>query len=183
LELDGEDLRGMPLGDRKRRLARLLGGRRLGIVLSDHTDEDGATIFRQACRMGLEGHCVEEAARALSVRQVDRVAENQESEQPGDDPGAGSRVVIMAPPVSNYGFGPDGLANTRRGVFGTEDLPFNRSTIGGDKVSLATIPHRLVRLATLDVFVGNFFDYLRRSTIDGNYDYEPNHASVFAVHH
>jgi bifunctional non-homologous end joining protein LigD len=55
LELDGEDLRAHPLGDRKKRLARLLGGRRLGIVLSDHTDEDGATIFRQACRMGLEG--------------------------------------------------------------------------------------------------------------------------------
>jgi bifunctional non-homologous end joining protein LigD len=55
LELDSEDLRGMPLGDRKKRLARLLSGRRLGIVLSDHTDEDGATIFRQACRMGLEG--------------------------------------------------------------------------------------------------------------------------------
>jgi hypothetical protein len=30
----------MPLGDRKKRLARLLRGRRLGIVLSDHTDED-----------------------------------------------------------------------------------------------------------------------------------------------
>jgi ATP-dependent DNA ligase len=55
LELDDEDLRGLPLGDRKRRLARLLGGRRLGIVLSDHTDDDGATIFRHACRMGLEG--------------------------------------------------------------------------------------------------------------------------------
>jgi bifunctional non-homologous end joining protein LigD len=55
LELDGEDLRGMPLGDRKKRSARLLGGRRLGIVLSDHTDDDGATIFRHACRMGLEG--------------------------------------------------------------------------------------------------------------------------------
>jgi bifunctional non-homologous end joining protein LigD len=55
LELDGEDLRGMPLGDRKKRLARLLGGRRLGIVLSEHTDDDGATIFRHACRMGLEG--------------------------------------------------------------------------------------------------------------------------------
>jgi bifunctional non-homologous end joining protein LigD len=55
LELDGEDLRSLPLGDRKRRLVRLLGGRRLGIVLSDHTDEDGATIFRQACKMGLEG--------------------------------------------------------------------------------------------------------------------------------
>jgi hypothetical protein len=31
------DLRGLPLGDRKKELARLLGGRRLGIVLSDHT--------------------------------------------------------------------------------------------------------------------------------------------------
>jgi hypothetical protein len=31
-------------------------GRRLGIVLSDdRTEEDGATIFRQACVMGLEG--------------------------------------------------------------------------------------------------------------------------------
>jgi bifunctional non-homologous end joining protein LigD len=55
LELDGEDLRALPLGDRKKRLARLLSGRRLGIVLSDHTDEDGATIFRQACKLGLEG--------------------------------------------------------------------------------------------------------------------------------
>ena len=53
--LDGEDVCGMPLGDRKKRLAKLLGGRRLGIVLSDHTDEDGAAIFRQAFRMGLEG--------------------------------------------------------------------------------------------------------------------------------
>jgi bifunctional non-homologous end joining protein LigD len=34
---------------------RLLSGRRLGIVLSDHTDDDGATIFRRACVMGLEG--------------------------------------------------------------------------------------------------------------------------------
>src|ERR1700730_18020703 len=40
LELDGETLRGRPLGDRKKRLAKLLGGR--GLVLSDHTDEDGA---------------------------------------------------------------------------------------------------------------------------------------------
>jgi bifunctional non-homologous end joining protein LigD len=55
LELDGEDLRGLPLSDRNKRLARLLGGRRLGIVPSDHPDDDGATIFRQACAMGLEG--------------------------------------------------------------------------------------------------------------------------------
>jgi bifunctional non-homologous end joining protein LigD len=55
LELDGEDLRGLPLGDRKKRLARLVGKRRIGIVLSEHTDEDGVLIFRQACKMGLEG--------------------------------------------------------------------------------------------------------------------------------
>jgi bifunctional non-homologous end joining protein LigD len=52
LELDGIDLRGLPLGDRKKRLARLLGRRRLGIVLSAHTADDGAAIFQQACRVG-----------------------------------------------------------------------------------------------------------------------------------
>jgi bifunctional non-homologous end joining protein LigD len=55
LELDGEDLRDMPLGDRKKRLARLIGRRRIGVVLSDHTTEDGALLFVQACRLGLEG--------------------------------------------------------------------------------------------------------------------------------
>jgi bifunctional non-homologous end joining protein LigD len=43
------------LADRKKRLARLPGGRRLGIVLSDHTDDDGATVFRRASKMGPEG--------------------------------------------------------------------------------------------------------------------------------
>jgi bifunctional non-homologous end joining protein LigD len=55
LELDGEDLRALPLGDRKKRLARRLTRRRVGIVLSEHTADDGATIFRHACSMGLEG--------------------------------------------------------------------------------------------------------------------------------
>jgi bifunctional non-homologous end joining protein LigD len=47
--------RGLSLADRKKRLARLVGKRRIGIVISEHTDEDGATIFQEACRMGLEG--------------------------------------------------------------------------------------------------------------------------------
>jgi bifunctional non-homologous end joining protein LigD len=55
LELDGEDLRGLPLGDRKKRLARLVGKRRIGIVLTEHTSDDGAAIFQQACKLGLEG--------------------------------------------------------------------------------------------------------------------------------
>jgi bifunctional non-homologous end joining protein LigD len=36
-------------------LARLLGKRSVAIVLSIHTDEDGTTIFQQACKMELEG--------------------------------------------------------------------------------------------------------------------------------
>jgi bifunctional non-homologous end joining protein LigD len=62
LELDGEHLRGLPLADRKKRLARLLGRRRIGIVLSEHTDKDGALLFVHACRMGLEGMCRRSAA-------------------------------------------------------------------------------------------------------------------------
>jgi bifunctional non-homologous end joining protein LigD len=55
LELDGEDLRPLPLGKRKPRLARLLARAQAGIALNEHTDEDGATVFRHACVMGLEG--------------------------------------------------------------------------------------------------------------------------------
>jgi ATP-dependent DNA ligase len=40
LELDGEDLRAPSLA--AERLARLLARRRVGIVLSEHTAEDGA---------------------------------------------------------------------------------------------------------------------------------------------
>jgi bifunctional non-homologous end joining protein LigD len=51
LEFGGEDLRPFPLSDRKRLLAKVVGKRSLGIVLSQHTDED---IFPGVCRMGLE---------------------------------------------------------------------------------------------------------------------------------
>jgi ATP-dependent DNA ligase len=55
------DRRTLPLrpqpwtGRPRERLARLLGKRRIGIVISQHTDEDGGLIFQQACKMGLEG--------------------------------------------------------------------------------------------------------------------------------
>jgi bifunctional non-homologous end joining protein LigD len=45
----------LPLVDRKKRLTTLVARRRTGIVLSTHAADDGATIFRQACKMGLEG--------------------------------------------------------------------------------------------------------------------------------
>jgi bifunctional non-homologous end joining protein LigD len=70
LELDGEDLRALPLGEHKKRLARLLGRRRLGIVLSDHTDEDGATVFQQARPHGPRRCCLEAIGRALPIGRV-----------------------------------------------------------------------------------------------------------------
>jgi ATP-dependent DNA ligase len=55
LELNGEDLRSLPLLDRKAKLAKLLVRSRSGIVFNDHTDDDGAAVFLYACKMGLEG--------------------------------------------------------------------------------------------------------------------------------
>jgi ATP-dependent DNA ligase len=55
LEFDGEDLRPRPLGERKARLAKLVGRSDRGIVYNEHTDEAGAVVFRHACKMGLEG--------------------------------------------------------------------------------------------------------------------------------
>jgi bifunctional non-homologous end joining protein LigD len=55
LERDGEDLRSSPLAERKARLAKLVGRSDRGIIYNEHTDEDGATVFRHACKLGLEG--------------------------------------------------------------------------------------------------------------------------------
>jgi bifunctional non-homologous end joining protein LigD len=64
LELDGRDLRRRPIEERKGLLAKLLHDPNLsldaamkksGIVLNEHFEEDGAIVFREACRLGCEG--------------------------------------------------------------------------------------------------------------------------------
>jgi bifunctional non-homologous end joining protein LigD len=58
LHLDGADLTHLPLLERKAALARLLARpqRRPGpIRLSEHLDEEGSLVLRQACRLKLEG--------------------------------------------------------------------------------------------------------------------------------
>jgi len=54
LELDGEDLRRQPIEKRKASLAKLLKGSHLSIVLNEHFEEDGAIVFREACKLGCE---------------------------------------------------------------------------------------------------------------------------------
>jgi bifunctional non-homologous end joining protein LigD len=55
IELDGHDMRQMPLLTRKSRLLTLIQGAPAGIVFNEHMEGDGATIFRHACQLGCEG--------------------------------------------------------------------------------------------------------------------------------
>jgi bifunctional non-homologous end joining protein LigD len=55
LHLDGEDLRKLPLIERKARLKRLLGDMPAAIRYSDHVVGHGAEVYERASRMGLEG--------------------------------------------------------------------------------------------------------------------------------
>jgi bifunctional non-homologous end joining protein LigD len=56
MALGGDDLRDMPLFERKGRLARLLRGRPEGIFVAPfERGEIGADLFGAACKMGLEG--------------------------------------------------------------------------------------------------------------------------------
>jgi bifunctional non-homologous end joining protein LigD len=87
LELDrGGDLRPRPLSDRKAKLARLLTRPPAGIVFNEHTEEDGAVVFRHACKMGLEGIVSKRLTAPYRVAGLDQ---GQEPGQPGDAAGAG----------------------------------------------------------------------------------------------
>jgi hypothetical protein len=55
IEHDSADLRDLPLIERKRRLARLIGkSMRRSIRFVEHLTDDGSTVFDHVCRMGLE---------------------------------------------------------------------------------------------------------------------------------
>jgi bifunctional non-homologous end joining protein LigD len=56
IEHDGEDLRRLPLIERKRRLAKLLGkAKRRSIKFVEHLTGSGPAVFEHVCRKGLEG--------------------------------------------------------------------------------------------------------------------------------
>ena len=55
IEHDGNDLRDLPLLERKRRLARLIGRAKHAIRFVEHLAGDGPTVLEHVCRMGLEG--------------------------------------------------------------------------------------------------------------------------------
>jgi bifunctional non-homologous end joining protein LigD len=55
IELDGDDLRHEPLDVRKATLRSLLVKVGPGLRWNEHIEGDGETIFRHACKLGLEG--------------------------------------------------------------------------------------------------------------------------------
>ncbi|MBX9464384.1 MAG: DNA ligase D [Aquamicrobium sp.] len=55
LYLDGRELRGAALVDRKAALAKLIEGAPDTLRYSDHFEEDGEMVLRHACRLSLEG--------------------------------------------------------------------------------------------------------------------------------
>jgi bifunctional non-homologous end joining protein LigD len=55
IEVNGDDLRRAPLEVRKAMLAKIVAHAAAGLLLNEHIEEDGETVFRHACKLGLEG--------------------------------------------------------------------------------------------------------------------------------
>jgi bifunctional non-homologous end joining protein LigD len=55
IELNGNDLRPDPLQCRKAALEMILAKAGSGIRFNEHIEGDGETVFRHACKLGLEG--------------------------------------------------------------------------------------------------------------------------------
>jgi hypothetical protein len=105
LELNGKDLRLLPLGERKAKLARLLADSAAGIVFNDHTDEDGPTVFEHACRFGLEGivsqrlSALYRSRHALAERSLPRRRVLGSSHQCPNEPGPTRRQLSKVFPI------------------------------------------------------------------------------------
>src|SRR5262249_19803052 len=68
LHLNGEDLRGRPLMERRALLRRLIRpGNRSPIQFSDHVQGDGARFFKAAVDLGLEGIVSKRAASPIAA--------------------------------------------------------------------------------------------------------------------
>jgi bifunctional non-homologous end joining protein LigD len=55
LHLNGEDLRGLQLIERKARLKRLLRRKRSRVLYVDHIEKHGLRLFEKVCALDLEG--------------------------------------------------------------------------------------------------------------------------------
>ena len=82
LELDGEDLRRMPIEERKGILAKLLSHPPEGIAFNQHYDGDGAIIYKHACALGCEGIVSKRLGSPYRSGRVDRWVKVKNPEAP-----------------------------------------------------------------------------------------------------
>ena len=79
IEVNGDDLRRDPLEVREATLANIVARAALGIWFNDDIEEeDGETVFRHACKPGLEGIVSNAQGLALSLGPLTRLAQDEE---------------------------------------------------------------------------------------------------------
>jgi bifunctional non-homologous end joining protein LigD len=71
LEVDGEDLRRIPIEQRKGVLAKLLSHPHAGIAFNQHYEADGPIIYKHACALGCEGIVSKRLGSAYRSGRVD----------------------------------------------------------------------------------------------------------------
>jgi bifunctional non-homologous end joining protein LigD len=90
IELNGDDLRRDPLQRRKATLEIILAKAGRGIRFNEHIEGGGETVFRHACKLGLEGivskrkHCPYYSGRSpdwLKMKNADAPAVKREAEE------------------------------------------------------------------------------------------------------
>jgi bifunctional non-homologous end joining protein LigD len=90
IELNGDDLRPDPLESRKATFEMILAKAGPGVRFNEHMDCDGQTVFRHACKLGLEGivskrkHSAYRSGRLpawLKMKNADAPAVKREAEE------------------------------------------------------------------------------------------------------
>ena len=100
IEHNGNDLRDLPLLERKQRLARLIGNPEWrAIQYGDHLTGDGPTVFKHVCRMGLEGIVSKRMDAPYRSWAVEDVAQVEEPGERGSAPGARRGLALASPGV------------------------------------------------------------------------------------
>ena len=95
IEHDGDDLRKLPLIERKWRLFKLIGkSQRRAIRFVEHLTGDGPTIFHHVCRMGLEGIVSKRTDAPYRSGPSKDVAQVEEPGERGGAPGARGGVAV-----------------------------------------------------------------------------------------
>jgi bifunctional non-homologous end joining protein LigD len=85
LELNGADLRKLPLIERKAKLRRLLAKASGGIRFVEHIELDGPIVFQHACKLGLEGIVSKRRDMPYRSGRSLHMAQDKESESASGD--------------------------------------------------------------------------------------------------